>query len=111
MESMDGGTSTPYSNFLGMKTQPRWPSSAVLGVLFATGAAVIFSTAGVIVRRVDLPAWDVSFWRSAFLVVSLLPLLLWQWRSRRWGWRSAWPDRCRRAHSPAWRWPASSCSP
>src|SRR5262249_56705711 len=39
-----------------------------------------FSTAGVIVRRVDLPAWDVSFWRSAFLVVSLLPLLFWQRR-------------------------------
>src|SRR5262245_22929984 len=80
MESMDGGTSTPYSQFVGMKTHSRWPSSAVLGVLFATGAAAIFSTAGVIVRRVDLPAWDVSFWRSAFLVVSLLPLLFWQRR-------------------------------
>jgi drug/metabolite transporter (DMT)-like permease len=33
------------------------------------------------VRRVDLPAWDVSFWRSAFLVASMLPLLLWQSRS------------------------------
>jgi drug/metabolite transporter (DMT)-like permease len=63
-----------------MKTHSRWPSSAVLGVLFATGTAAIFSTAGVIVRRVDLPAWDVSFWRSAFLVVSLLPLLFWQRR-------------------------------
>jgi drug/metabolite transporter (DMT)-like permease len=47
----------------------------------AVGAATVFSTAGVIVRRIDLPAWDVSFWRSAFLVASMLPLLLWQWRS------------------------------
>ncbi|HYX02291.1 MAG TPA: DMT family transporter [Reyranella sp.] len=47
----------------------------------AVGAAAIFSTAGVIVRRIDLPAWDVSFWRSTFLVASMLPLLLLQWRS------------------------------
>lgn len=54
--------------------------SALLGVAFAVTAATIFSTAGVIVRRIDLPAWDVSFWRSAFLVTAMLPLLLWQRR-------------------------------
>src|SRR5215468_9863142 len=80
MESMDGGTSTPYSRFVGMKTQSRRPSSAVLGVLMAVGAAAIFSTAGVIVRRIDLPAWDVSFWRSILLLITVLPLVVWQWR-------------------------------
>jgi drug/metabolite transporter (DMT)-like permease len=35
----------------------------------------------VIVRRIDLPAWDISFWRSAFLVAAMLPLLVWQRRA------------------------------
>ncbi|MBI3198254.1 MAG: DMT family transporter [Rhodospirillales bacterium] len=56
------------------------PGSAALGVFCAVAAAAVFSTAGVIVRRIDLPAWDISFWRSAFLVVTMLPLLLWQRR-------------------------------
>ncbi len=55
-------------------------STAAVGVLCAVAAATIFSTAGVIVRRVDLPAWDVSFWRSALLVATMLPLLFWQRR-------------------------------
>jgi drug/metabolite transporter, DME family len=63
-----------------MKTLSRSPSSAVLGVLYAVGAAAVFSTAGVIVRRIELPAWDVSFWRSALLVATMLPLLFWQRR-------------------------------
>lgn len=63
-----------------MKTPTVPPSSALLGVLFAVVAATAFSTAGVIVRRIDLPAWDVSFWRSALLVVTMLPLLIWQRR-------------------------------
>ena len=66
-----------------MPTHPSLQSSAALGVIYAVTAATVFSTAGVIVRRVDLPAWDVSFWRSAFLVVTMLPLLLWQ-RRRVW---------------------------
>jgi hypothetical protein len=32
-------------------------TSSLLGVAFAVVAATIFSTAGVIVRRIDLPAW------------------------------------------------------
>src|SRR5258708_40003835 len=32
------------------------------------------------VRRLELPAWDVSFWRSALLVAAMLPLLFWQRR-------------------------------
>ncbi|MBX9944591.1 MAG: DMT family transporter [Reyranella sp.] len=63
-----------------MATPSPSPRSAALGVAYAVMAAAIFSTAGVIVRRIDLPAWDISFWRSAFLVAALLPLLLWQRR-------------------------------
>ena len=63
-----------------MATPTPSPHAAALGVLYAVVAAAVFSTAGVIVRRIDLPAWDVSFWRSAFLVVTMLPLLLWQYR-------------------------------
>jgi drug/metabolite transporter (DMT)-like permease len=64
-----------------MKTHgPSRSSAAAVGVAYAVAAAAIFSTAGVIVRRIDLPAWDVSFWRSAFLVATILPLLLLQRR-------------------------------
>src|SRR5882724_319825 len=77
---MDGGTSNPYSQLLRMKTQTTSQSSAALGVAYAIGAATIFSTAGVIVRHLELPAWDVSFLRSAFLVATMLPLLFWQRR-------------------------------
>src|SRR4029450_9715354 len=80
-ESMDGGTSNPYSQFLAMKTRASSRSSAAaLGVVCAVGAATVFSTAGVIVRRIELPAWDVSFWRSAFLVATMLPFLVLQRR-------------------------------
>lgn len=64
-----------------MKTPNAPPSSALLGALYAVSAAIVFSTAGVIVRRIDLPAWDVSFWRSVLLVVTMLPLMIWQRRS------------------------------
>ena len=56
-------------------------SSAALGAIYAVGAATLFSTAGVIVRRVELPAWDVSFWRALLLAFTLLPVVLWQRRT------------------------------
>src|SRR5947199_4862359 len=64
-----------------MKTSDGQQSSAALGVLFAISAATVFSTAGIIVRRIDLPAWDVSFWRSVLLVATILPLVVWQRRA------------------------------
>ena len=64
-----------------MKTPDHQQSSAALGVICAIGAATVFSTGGVIVRRIDLPAWDVSFWRSVLLVATILPLLVWQRRT------------------------------
>ena len=64
-----------------MKTPDHPSSSAALGVLFAVSAATLFSTAGVIVRRIDMSAWDVSFWRSVLLLATILPLLFWQRRA------------------------------
>jgi drug/metabolite transporter (DMT)-like permease len=64
-----------------MKTRHSGESSGAIGVLCAVGAAAVFSTAGVIVRRVDLPAWDVSFWRSVLLLLTIVPLVLWQRRA------------------------------
>ncbi len=63
-----------------MKTPTRAGSSAALGVLYAVSAAVVFSTAGAIVRRIDLPAWDVTFVRSLLLVAAILPLLAFRYR-------------------------------
>jgi drug/metabolite transporter (DMT)-like permease len=63
-----------------MKTSSSGESSAALGVICAATAATVFSTAGLIVRRIDLPAWDVSFWRSVLLVATISPLLLLHWR-------------------------------
>jgi drug/metabolite transporter (DMT)-like permease len=70
-----------------MKTSADPQSSAALGVMCAVGAATVWSTGGVIVRRIDLPAWDVSFWRSSLLAATILPLLAWQHRR-------AWIDVC-----------------
>src|SRR5205823_2145922 len=64
-----------------MKASDGQQSSAALGVLCAISAATVFSTAGIIVRRIDLPAWDVSFWRSVLLVATILPLVVWQRRA------------------------------
>jgi drug/metabolite transporter (DMT)-like permease len=66
-----------------MKTRHIVESSGAVGVLCAIGAATAFSTAGVIMRRVDLPAWDVSFWRSILMLITIMPLMLWQSRATR----------------------------
>jgi drug/metabolite transporter (DMT)-like permease len=63
-----------------MKTRLPAESSAAIGVACAIGAAAAFSTAGVIVRRVELPAWDVSFWRSLLMMAAIAPLLAWRRR-------------------------------
>ena len=51
-------------------------ASSAIGNLYAIAAAVVFSSAGYLVRHIHLPAWDVSFWRSAFLVITLAPVLV-----------------------------------
>jgi drug/metabolite transporter (DMT)-like permease len=64
-----------------MKTLANAESSSVLGALCAIGAAAAFSTAGVIMRGVELPAWDVSFWRAVLMLLAVVPLMLWQSRA------------------------------
>jgi drug/metabolite transporter (DMT)-like permease len=64
-----------------MKTRTYAESSGAIGVACAVSAATAFSTAGVIMRRVDLPAWDVSFWRSILMLLPIVPLMLWQSRA------------------------------
>lgn len=63
-----------------MKTRTSGESSSAVGAICAVAAAVVFSTGGVLVRQVDLPPWDVSFWRAALMILAILPLLLWQRR-------------------------------
>lgn len=48
------------------------------GVACAVAAALCWSLAGIIVRSLDLPAIDVSFWRSTFMSAALLPLVIWR---------------------------------
>src|SRR5689334_8386417 len=76
VEGLDGRghDETTFIRGVQMKTPAPQQSSAAVGVLCAIAAATVFSTAGVVVRRVDLPAWDVSFWRAALLVATILPL-------------------------------------
>lgn len=57
-------------------TSTNTQGSAAIGNLYAIAAAVVFSSAGYLVRHIHLPAWDVSFWRSAFLVITLAPVLI-----------------------------------
>ena len=55
-------------------------SDSAIGIALALAAAGCWSLAGVIVRGLDLPAIDISFWRSAFMAAALLPLVLWRRR-------------------------------
>lgn len=55
--------------------------SAAFGAIYAVSAAAAFSTAGVIVRRIDLPAWDISFWRSILMLLAIVPAMLWHSRA------------------------------
>lgn len=50
--------------------------SYAFGVMLIASAALCWSTAGVVVRGVDAGPWEVTFWRSLFMTLALLPLLL-----------------------------------
>jgi drug/metabolite transporter (DMT)-like permease len=63
-----------------MKTRIYGESSSAVGASCAIAAAVVFSTGGLLVRQIDLPPWDVSFWRAALMIVTILPLVLWRRR-------------------------------
>lgn len=57
------------------------PGAFVRGAAFAAAAAVCWSMAAVIVRHLDLKDVEVSFWRSIFMLLALLPALVWQRRA------------------------------
>lgn len=47
------------------------------GVLLMVGATLCWATAGMLVRNMDLrDSWEITFWRSAFMTVFILVLLL-----------------------------------
>lgn len=56
--------------------QPRRSTAFLVGAALALTAALFWSLAGVIVRQIDLPAVEVSFWRSVFMLLALLPVVL-----------------------------------
>ena len=52
-------------------------SSYRKGLLLMTGAGLCWSTGGILVRNVKLTdTWEIVFWRSAFMVLFLLAVLL-----------------------------------
>ncbi len=57
------------------------PGAFARGAAFAVGAAVCWSMAAVVVRHLDLRDVEVSFWRSTFMFLALLPALVWQRRA------------------------------
>ena len=48
------------------------------GLALVTGAAVLWSTAGLFVRLLDLDNWTIQAWRSLFGALSLLAIILGQ---------------------------------
>ncbi|MCC7548526.1 MAG: EamA family transporter [Burkholderiales bacterium] len=50
------------------------------GVLLMLGATLCWSTAGILVRNMDLrDSWEITFWRSLFMTVFISGVLLWQY--------------------------------
>ena len=47
-----------------------------LGVVLIALGALCWSTAGLIVRGVNAGPWEITFWRSAFMTLAMLPIML-----------------------------------
>ena len=54
---------------------PVTPAEYRRGALLVTAAIVVWSTAGVLARWVDVDPWTTLFWRSVFAAISLLAYL------------------------------------
>lgn len=63
---------------MSVATHPVSASDYRRGALLVTGAIVVWSTAGVLARWVDVDAWTTLFWRSVFAAASLLAYLVWR---------------------------------
>jgi drug/metabolite transporter (DMT)-like permease len=46
------------------------------GVVLVCGAAIVWSTGGLMVRHIDESAWTIAFWRGAFAALTLIAYLL-----------------------------------
>jgi drug/metabolite transporter (DMT)-like permease len=57
---------------------PVSPGDYRRGALLVTGAIVVWSTAGVLARWVEVDPWTTLFWRSVFAAASLLAYLVWR---------------------------------
>ena len=58
------------------------PTEHRKGVLLMIGATLCWSTAGVLVRNLNLTdGWEITFWRSLFMTVSVMGVLLVQYGS------------------------------
>lgn len=56
------------------------------GVLLMVGATLCWSTAGMLVRNMDLQdSWEITFWRSLFMTLFILGVLAVQYRSGTFG--------------------------
>ena len=63
---------------MSVATHPVSASDYRRGALLVTGAIVVWSTAGVLARWVDVDPWTTLFWRSVFGAASLLAYLVWR---------------------------------
>ncbi|MCX7378197.1 MAG: DMT family transporter [Alphaproteobacteria bacterium] len=63
---------------MSVATHPVSASDYRRGALLVTGAIVVWSTAGVLARWVDVDPWTTLFWRSVFAAASLLAYLVWR---------------------------------
>src|SRR5262245_57470272 len=63
----------PYAGtpFVGGTLFVSWSLHA-RGVAMVAGAAIVWSTGGLIVRHVDADPWTIVFWRGAFASLTLL---------------------------------------
>lgn len=48
------------------------------GVAMIAAGALCWSTAGLVVRGVDVGPWEITFWRSAFMTLAMVPILFWR---------------------------------
>ena len=97
---------------MSVATHPVSASDYRRGALLVTGAIVVWSTAGVLARWVDVDPWTTLFWRSVFAAASLLAYLVFRDGAR-------WADGFRRlgrvgqelALALTNRWPMSCVNP
>ncbi len=69
------------------------PQGYARGIAYAVIAALCFSTAGLLMRRLELDVWEIVFWRCVFAALTLGVYLIVQHKSRAWAVvrRIGWP--------------------